>query len=706
MYFYPMQVYANSNKPPLKTIFFFIVVALIAFLPVSSFLFFVKNDAFVGYFPSKFFMSESIHSGYLPLWNPYINFGFPQYGDMSGGFWSPITWLIASTVGYNAYTFTIELLCYICIGGIGMYQLTSAWKLDKKVRFIAGIAFICCGYNVGHLQHFNWLSGAAFLPWCFWSYLLLLNHFSLKHILLSVLSFYLLVASAHPGITISAFYFFCSLLIFNFFKKDNIIPLKNRMKELCISHAIFGLLFLLLSAGMIVGYLDILPYFVRGEKISLANSLLNPANIKTSISTLLPFATVKNDAFYNTDPSMRNSYFSLVLFLFFLLACINKKNNWQKYLLVTGILFALLSAGGIFKTFAYKFIPLIGYVRLNGEFRVFTLLCFIIVAAIELNKFINKKNIFAGKIKWIYYIIEIILLTCIIGGLYNSLNNKISIVYNLNNIFQQNTIALKLKALVDGVSFYDTFWIQGIIQLCLWWTIKRCLKFENFNLLKQIVVADMIIASLLNIPFTGVGKASVAEVQAILNQSPKGIPLPVLQPIKNIDTISAEEKLMIGDWSMYNKQIGVKSEVAYPITLKNMRAYFENNEQHPNNNFLQYPFVFIENVKESSSLYIEKFSPTKIVVHVTADSSSQLILQQNYYPHWFYYIDHEKWEVEKAGINFMSAVAGKGTHTISFSFEPGRVKWAMLLSAILFLVYCVLLCISILKPPYPSLPQK
>src|SRR6186997_2420368 len=139
-----MQFYANSNRHQLKTILFFTLVLIVAFLPVTSFLFFMKNDAFYGYFPPKFFLSESIHAGYLPLWNPYINFGIPQYGDMSSGYWSPITWLIASTVGYNAYTLTIELLFYILIGGIGLYKLAGFWQLDNRVRAIAAIAFMCC----------------------------------------------------------------------------------------------------------------------------------------------------------------------------------------------------------------------------------------------------------------------------------------------------------------------------------------------------------------------------------------------------------------------------------------------------------------------------------------------------------------------------------------------------------------------------------
>ncbi len=651
-------------------------------------------------------MSESIHAGHLPLWNPYINFGIPQYGDMSGGYWSPITWLIASTFGYNAYTLTLEVLFYILLGGIGMYKLTSFWKLDNRVRIIAGIAFMCSGYNIGHLQHFNWLSGAAFLPWCFWSYLLLLKSFSLKYAIQTVLLFYMLVVSAHPGITISAFYFFSGVLVFYFFKNDYKISVTDRIKELSLSHGICLLLFLLLSAGMITGYLDILPFFERGEKISLSDSLSNPTNLQSWISALLPFATVKNDTFYNTDPTMRNSYFSLTLLLFFILACFNKKNYWQTFLLIAGLSFALLSAGGIFKTLAYKFIPFIGHVRLNGEFRILSLLCFIILSAIELDNFIQRKNKFQGKITWIYYFVEIIVITSIIIGLYKATAVEDSFLYDINTIISQNSIALKLKALTDAITFYDTIWIQGIIQLFILWGIKWCIKFSRWDLLKKIVVADMIIACLLNIPFTGAGKASVAEVQRVLNKSPKGIPIPILQPIKNIDSITTEEKGLVGDWSMYNKQIGVKDEVPYPIILKNMSAYFENSKRYPDNNFLNKPFIFFEGAKDKNNIIIQSFSPNKITLAVTAESSTQIVLQQNFYPHWFYQNSANKSAVDKAGISFMSAPVSKGQNKIIFSFEPTAVKWAMLLSAILFVIYCLLLFIPISKPPSLSSRQK
>lgn len=694
-----MQFYANSKWYSVKTILFFIVILFIAYLPVSSFLFFLKNDAFNGYFPPKFFMSESLHAGYLPLWNPYINFGIPQYGDMSGGFWNPATWLIASTVGYNAYSFTIEVLLYILLGGMGCYKLTGLLKLNTPVRWISAVAYMCCGYNIGHLQHFNWLSGAGFLPWCCWAYVIMTQHFSVKNIAATALLFYMLISAAHPGIIISSIYFFIALAIYYFFQKKQELPAGKRISDFAKTHITFLMLLVLLSAGMIAGYLDLLPHFVRGEKITLEESLQNPSNIQSWISALLPFATVKNDTLYNTDISMRNSYFSLALLLFFIVSLFGKKSGFQKFLLITGLLFTLLSAGGIFKTVAYKFVPFIGYVRLNGEFRIFAIFCFILTASIELNKFIENRKSFSGNIKLIYYVIEIILIFVIIFGIYKSFIQKESFFYHLSQIKTAPGLSFQLKAFIDNISFYDTLWIQGLIQLFLIWGVKWCLNCQNWQLLKKLAIADMILASLLNIPFTGVGKASVSQVQAVLNKSPKGIPVPRLIPAIQNDSVSIAEKELVGDWSLYNKQIGARKEVPYPIVLKNTRTYFEKDAMTGKENYLNKPFIFSNDTAAAIEINIVSFSPQKIDLIINSQAASQLILQQNYYPHWFYNNGKEKKEMAAFGTNFMSVPYEKGISNISLSFEPTMVKQAMMLSFIVFILCCLALIFIKTKPP-------
>lgn len=574
-----------------------------------------------------------------------------------------------------------------------MYKLTRYFNLHNKIRFIAAVAYMCCGYNTGHLQHFNWLSGAAFLPWCIWGYLMLQRSFSIKNIFLSGILFYLFISSAHPGLIIGAIYFFIALSVFLFFKNDDRRSIPARIKQFTISNVVLMVIFIILSAGMIAGYIDILPWFSRGAEVSLNQGLKSPTTIQSWISALLPLSTVKNDGFFATDISMRNVYFSILLLLF--LFSSTQKNSWKKFFLFTGLAFLLLSAGGIFKTFAWKFIPLISYVRLDGEFVIFSLLCFTVTAAIGLNNFITEKKEFKGGIKWIYYILEIILFACIAVGLYKTINSKEGFLYSFDNIAGQSGLSQKLKALIDAISFYDTLWLQGIIQLMILWGIKFCLRERRLNLLVRIVIADVIIATLLNLPFTGVGKSSTKEVQQVLNMSPKGIPVPSLLPIINNDTISTKEKGLVGDWSFYNKQIGVKKEVPYPIRLKNTIAYFEWIRLKPGMTFLNENFLFTGNASPPS---ITEFSGNNLKFKINVQSDSDYIIyQQAFYPHWYYNNGKEKKEVLKHFSGFMEAPLIKGENQLEFSFEPTKVKIGMVISLISFIM---ILLILIFNPPF------
>lgn len=699
-----MQVYTKTNRDTLKILFFFALVLFVAFLPVSSFLFFLKNDAFTGYFPPKFFMSESLASGHLPLWNPYINFGFPQYGDMSGGYWSPVTWLIASTVGYNAYSFTMEVFLYIFLGGIGMYKLTGYWNLAKETRWIAGLVFMCCGYHAGHLQHFNWLSGSAFLPWCCWSYLLLAKTPSLKIVLLNVLLFYLLLSSAHPGIIIGSVYFFIPVACYQFFinvkKDDN----PGMLKKMAWGHAAFIILLLIVSAGMIAGYADIIPHFVRGERNSFSTGPSDSSSLQSWISVLFPLATVKNGAWFVSDLSLRDSYFSITLLLFFFVSVVSKKTSWQKFLAVLGLFFFLLSVGGLFQNLSARFLPLIGYVRLNGEFRIFTLLSFIIVAATELDKYFKGEKKFEGKIKWLYYVIELALIGLVLWAVSRVVSTKESFFYQLPAITAQDGIVSSMKFFIDSTSFYDCLWIQGIIQLFIIWLIKLSLKTTNKFLLVKIVAADMILATLLMVPFTGAGKASVKNVQQVLNMSPKGIPLPPLQNINANDTIPASQNELIGSWSMFSKQIGNVKEVPYPIQLKNMKTFFKDVSQENNRQYFSRPFLFVKDIPDSGQITISSFSPNEIQLKAIATGQgSQLVLQQNNYPHWHCTVNGKEEPITTDGASFMSVALQKGANDVQFSFRPEKIKKAMLVSAIAFGVVISCLLFLLLKPKSPSL---
>jgi hypothetical protein len=694
-----MQVYNKTNSIGIKTFLWFAAVLFIAYLPVSSFVFFIKNDAFNGYFPPRFFMSESIHAGHLPLWNPYINFGFPQYGDMSGGYWSPITWLIAATIGYNAYTFTIEILLYILAGGLGMYKLAGRWCSNRTVCAIAGISFMSCGFNIGHLQHVNWLSGAAFLLWCIFFYLRLRDDPSLKNILITAVLFYLFISSAHPTLIISAFYFFFALTLFSIFNNEDHTGWKNKALSYVRTNAALTAAVLLLSTGLIISYLDILPHFVRGQKINLAASLKNSVSFQSQISMLLPFTTVKNDALFRSDVAMRNNYMGLVALLFILTALFGKKTRWQWFFLITALVFLLLSAGGIFKTAAYYALPMMSYVRLNGIYSIIAITCLLLFAGIELNKFIAGNKRFAGSLRIAAYLLAALIASGILYGLIHVIRLHESIVYNLHSISAAASFPLKMKALIDGISFYDTFWIQGSVQFFLLACIAYSLKRKKFRLLFYICMADMVIASLLNIPFTGAGKASVADVQHILNKTPPGIPIPKMQPIVNNDTMNVMQNGLTGNWSMYSKQPGVTQEVPYPITLTDAKKYFDTLTVTPALSHMHDALLFVEDSVGSTVPEIMAYDPGKITFRAYSPAGGTMVIQQNSYPYWYYDNGQEVRAAGRAGINFMSAPLSKGDNRITLFFDPKKVKAGMLISLVSFcLAISIIMLLSCRRP--------
>ena len=693
-----MQVYSFSKQQSKKTFVFFIAILTLAYFPVISFLFSLKNDAFTGYFPPKFFMSESIKAGHLPLWNPYINFGIPQYADMSSGFWSPITWVIASTVGYNAYSFTLELLLYILIGGLGTYTLLKCWVTNSQVRALAAISFMCCGYNIGHLQHFNWISGAAFLPWCIWAYIRVLHSFSLKNVTHAALLFYMLLSTAHPGISIGAIYFFVAMAIFLLFEKKSNTN-KQKTTEWIKANLLFIGILLILSAGMLFAYADLLPYFIRANKLNINDSLSNPTTIQSWISSVLPFSTTKQDVFFNTDISMRNNYFGLEMFLFLALALFSKKTIVQRFFLIVGIFFLLLASGSIFKSFAHQYFPMIGFVRLNGEFRIFTLLCFIIVASIQLDRFFENNIIDSIKIKRIIYSVILLLTIAVIYAAIQIIVTQNSILFQLQHEHIQQSLSGKLKFIIDNISFWDTIILQGSVQLFFLFFINSSLKQNNIPKLLRGAAINLILVSLMNIPFTGVGKASVHQVQSLLNNSPKGIPVPALQAINKIDTISSESKSLIGDWSFYNKQIGITHEAAYPIRLKHIANKFDRIDKGMSDSLMSLPFLYLSPLNANNSLSVQSFSPNKIIVNTKVAENSTMILQESYYPHWFYTTDKIKSVASDYKGTFIKAAINKNCTQVEFSFEPTWIKAMMLFSLIVFLTAIAIVIIPETKSP-------
>lgn len=686
------------------------IVFLIAFSPIASFVFALKNDFFLGYFPPKFLLSETLRSGQFPLWNPYISFGLPFYADMNGAYWNPATWIIALTSGYNAYTLTIELLLYVILGGVGMYKLAQHFSTNIHIRIIAGLAFMCNGFVIGHLQHLNWISCSAFLPWCVWGILNIESQASLRNILFVVFAFYFFIASSHPGMIIGAFYFFSALLIFILYRKykdENRAAFRAAIKN----YSLFLSLLAILSVGITVAYLDIIPHFARSAKVEVALSLAENTTLQSWISLLLPFSTVKNELFFKNDIALRNNYMGILLLCFFLLSLFSIKTKTQRFFIFLGSAFLLISLGSIFKLFTANYVPMIGYVRVNGEFRIFTIISFIIVSIISLDSYFKNKS--SKSEKELKFIGRTLLVICVGTLLFSVVRMAAGESGNIFNLSAKSSWRDYLKSLITGLHFNETLLIQSIIQIILLTYILRALRSGNLRKLLLISTLDLIIATLLNLPFTGVGKVPVSQINAIHKRSPAGIPVPKVEDLKLHARIPDSDSALVGDWTFYNKQIGSPKAVLYPVKITNNLLFYDLLYKDSSLTVENFPFVFLsstinnpkfERFQNLQQENIVSYSTNKIHLQFNAIDNGYLVFLQNYYPHWYYKNDSVIIKTEKAGVCFMAAPVKKGFNNIYFNFKPTLIVILFISTAFLFLLFVIMIFLPLSKrAPYHNL---
>jgi hypothetical protein len=161
-------------------------VLLILFLVLAANWFFtfqlacLKDDNSFYYMPVRMYLSDALHNGGLPFWNPYLLNGVPQYADMQGAVWNPIAFTLCYFFKYNHSLFLIEYLIYIFIAAIGVYKLLSLITNHFQLILLGVIVYIGSGFVSGIANFINWTASLAFIPWIFFLFFSLLQKPSLK----------------------------------------------------------------------------------------------------------------------------------------------------------------------------------------------------------------------------------------------------------------------------------------------------------------------------------------------------------------------------------------------------------------------------------------------------------------------------------------------------------------------------------------------
>lgn len=636
----------------------------------------MKNDAFSDNFPDKYFLSQALHAGIFPLWNPYMNLGFPIYADPGFAYWNPITWLFAS-VGYNAYTLTLEVLCYLYIAGICLYNLGKYLNFSRRIAFVVAAMYMCSGFFVGSIQYINFITAAAFLPFLLQSFLQLLELPTLHKSVKFSLAFYCVCMGGHPAIPIASVYFIAVLFILYFLYFNY---RRNHLKKAVIYLLISVLILGLLASPMLYSYANIWKFYGRNSAEQDFDLINTGMDFSSLISFLFAFSTTSHSLLFTSDVAMRNVYISLAGFISLFFA-FKQKNKLVYVFFIAGLIMLLLSFAGDFKAAVYNFLPGLSFVRTNGEFRVFTTLLYCLISGFGLTYIFKNENA-AELFKKIIKIFSTSCLMIFIAVIIFYNDELTAFIHNLTS----NGLGLTtIKTFLDTENFTIAFLISLLIAMLLCIPLLF-LKIELKKLLISVIIIDLIINAIIYLPVTGIGTKTLTDIQSIYNSNPAGTPVPELIPVNKIDTLDTKTTGLVGDLSYYNKKIGTTKLTDYPSYFKTTDLFFKSAEK---DFVLAQPYLFLKS--GSKNIKVANFSPQEITISLNSNNTDSLFFLQNQYKFWKAYNNNKEITLTKAFTSFMAMPVQKGNNEIEFVYKDTNLVYFVCLSFLTLIITIIII---------------
>jgi hypothetical protein len=463
-----------------------------------------------------------------------------------------------------------------------------------------------------------------------------------------------------------------------------------------------------------LAYFQILPFLNRFNGLPIELAQKHPFSVKSLLSFLVPMAAGNDPHYFKTDVSFSNGYWGIISLALFLFAITKKAVQKESYIILFFGLFALLASFGdqfFLRGFLYKFAPLMDRFQYPGMFRAFAIFGFLAFTGINFKysdfSFTDRKRL--------------ILISAAI------------IVVLLFLVFQANTRIENFAYFKNGLNFSeeisfatrsDNIIFQGIIQILflsililVTWKIKTVKHF--FTALLFLFIADGIISTQLSAHYTVLSKTDPIAFYNFLKSSPKGFPIPELNPIEeNADRNAANEFTWMNN-NVFPKKVTFDGLVSFktdgyrhlsdnhPDLLETVKkeavVYFSDDVREDsavrdfNSNT-----VFVQTSEfdklsgkilpsgKNDKLEISAFSPTKIEVKTSTEFPQLLIYQQNYYKGWKVYVDGIEQDLIKGNFTHISVLVPAGWHTVLFKYSNTGIILMFCFTSLIFLILIAL----------------
>lgn len=721
----------SQQKP--NTVFIYLAlfgIAALAYWQIAFLQNSLKWDMIDCYLPWRYHVGECLQNGVFPFWNPYTHGGYPIHADLRS-VWYPEAWIVGLTTGYSNLTLHLLFIVYLSLAGLGMFLLSRLFTNDWRAGFIAAVAYLLSGFFTGHGQEMFGIIAATWIPFVLYYFIRLQQKGEITDILRTALFAFLLVTGGYQAMWAILLYLMLTVFIVYLIRH-----LKENKYRDAGSLVVKNLLLVLLTGVSLtiiaVTYFQVSPHLGRLGGVSLSDAWFMPFSPQSCISFLLPFATVKDAAFYGTDLSMNNAYAGLVILVFSVLSLFLKRKLLLNVFLIFGLVSLLASFGEYtpVRGLLYHVFPLLDLFRHSSFFSYFAILAIIPGAATGIGHFLAEPALYRKKLMVIAMVLAGVIV--ILAG-YSFLHTDLA-------SFSFFKPAAGFPEWLAASYRHEHVLIHALIQLgvlSVFLILMSLGSFKRWTGLFALIAVEMFLAVQLNVYYT-VADAVVSPVDLAFNldQRPAGFPRP--RPENQVSANTEQQaaySLLWRNTNIYNKTVSFEGFNSFRLkncesladtfpdlakTMLNNPLIYLSDHLIPESQLRESPemelgsdmlFVHPSDFKAglplleksgSDTVVVTGFSPVNIRAEVSCSRPIAVTLLQASYPGWKVLVDGVETPCFVSNRMFISFICQPGKHRIEYIYSNPLVVTGFLVSyGLVFLMLIGLVLLSIRKgEPY------
>ncbi|NTW25332.1 MAG: YfhO family protein, partial [Lentimicrobium sp.] len=469
-----------------------------------------------------------------------------------------------------------------------------------------------------------------------------------------------------------------------------------------------------------VTFVQVSPYVGRLGGVSLDDTWFMPFSPQSCISFLVPFATVKDIAWYDTDISMNNAYVGLVMLIFFMLTLFSKRKLILNVFIVFGLVSLLASFGQAtpVRAFLYHVFPLLDMFRHSSFFSYFAVITIIPAAATGLGNYLANPPLYKKKLCWITLATGLVVIGLLISA--------------IAGIQPEASFFLKpaddFAAWLQEPGRQEHIIIHALIQLIMLtvfivFALKR--SEGSFKALALIIAIEMLISVQLNTYYTVVSAGvNPLELKHNLDQRARGFPVPQAGVPVGVNTeMNAAYSVIWLNTNIFNKTVSFEGYNSFRLKgYESLADSFPSLAAAICRNELLYLSDKIEpfdknklgiadslktvlftgepdipgkhrNLKLSpgDSVRITGFRPGYVQAEINCSDSLAVTFLQEWYPGWKVKVDGVGQPAFVTNKMAISTIVPSGRHIIEYSYFNRPVFIAFIFSYLTVLVIISLL---------------